>query len=147
MAMKMAVVSMEMPSGGNSPTRRRAGTETSIPRTWLRDGGGCVTFLVPWLLFLGFSHLGDFIGGRAASVGHQGALTTRWRGQEWAHAQVWCGGPLAHLRIPFGLLEPSVKYKIVGFCFVQFREYLLCKISETKNSRKQELALRHLINR
>ena len=30
--MKMAVVSMEMPSGGNSPSRRRAGTESSVPR-------------------------------------------------------------------------------------------------------------------
>ena len=30
--MKMAVVSMEMPSGGNSPSRRRAGTETYVPR-------------------------------------------------------------------------------------------------------------------
>ena len=30
--MEMAVVSMEMPSGGTSPSRRRAGTETSVPR-------------------------------------------------------------------------------------------------------------------
>ena len=30
--MKMAVVSMEMPSGGTSPSRRRAGTETSVPQ-------------------------------------------------------------------------------------------------------------------
>ncbi|KAK1679186.1 hypothetical protein QYE76_040034 [Lolium multiflorum] len=31
--------------------------------------------------------------------------------------------------------------------FVRFREYFLTRISETKNSRKQELALRHLVNR
>ncbi|KAK1626289.1 hypothetical protein QYE76_000604 [Lolium multiflorum] len=27
--------------GGTSPSRRRAGTETHVPRSWLRDGSGC----------------------------------------------------------------------------------------------------------
>ena len=31
MSVKMAVVAMEMPSGGTPPSRRRAGTETSVP--------------------------------------------------------------------------------------------------------------------
>ena len=35
----------------------------------------------------------------------------------------------------------------VGFCFVQFREYFQNNFSETKNRRKQELALWHLVNR
>ncbi|KAK1651706.1 hypothetical protein QYE76_069511 [Lolium multiflorum] len=34
----------------------------------------------------------------------------------------------------------------MGVDFVQFREYFVTRISETKNSRKQELALRHLVN-
>ena len=91
--MKMAMESMEMDSGGTSPSRRRAGTETSVPRTWLRDGGGYVTFRGGRPISLGFSHLGEYIGGRAASEGPQGALPTWWRGQGWARATLW-GGPL-----------------------------------------------------
>ena len=32
MAVEMAAVSMEKPSGGTSPSRRRAGTETPVPQ-------------------------------------------------------------------------------------------------------------------
>ena len=58
-----------------------------------------------------------------------------------------CGGPAARLWLSFGLLCCHGKVMTSGFCPVQFREYFLCRISETKNSRKQELALRHLVNR
>ena len=34
----------------------------------------------------------------------------------------------------------------VGFCPMQFREYFLCRFSETKNSRKLETGTRHLVN-
>ncbi|KAK1664148.1 hypothetical protein QYE76_052307 [Lolium multiflorum] len=40
MAVEMAAVSMEKPSGGTSPLRQGAGTETPVPRSWLRDDGG-----------------------------------------------------------------------------------------------------------
>ena len=49
MAVEMAAVSMEKPSGGTSPLRQRAGTEILSPRSWLRDGGGSGTFLVSWI--------------------------------------------------------------------------------------------------
>ena len=39
--MKMAVESMEMATGGNSPSRQGAGTEISVPQTRVDDGGGC----------------------------------------------------------------------------------------------------------
>ena len=47
------------------------------------------------------------------------------------------------------LLTPcaSRENRRLGFCFVQFREYFQNNFSETKNSRKQELALWHLVNR
>ena len=45
MAVKMAVESMKMPSGGNSPSRRRAGTETSVPRNGVSRWRRC-----PWSL-------------------------------------------------------------------------------------------------
>ncbi|KAK1617451.1 hypothetical protein QYE76_022968 [Lolium multiflorum] len=53
MAVEMAAVSMEKPSGGTSPSRRRAGTETPVPQIlasrWRRLG----TFLVLWLIRIG----------------------------------------------------------------------------------------------
>jgi hypothetical protein len=58
-----------------------------------------------------------------------------------------CGAHLALLWPLFGALEASFKYKILGVDFIQFQEYFLTRISETKNSRKRELALRHLVNR
>ena len=136
-----------MDSGGTSPSRRRAGTETSVPRTWLRDGGGYVTFRGGRPISLGFSHLGEYIGEGAESGDARGAHPIWRRGQGWGRAPLWCGRLVAPLRLLFGVLEDSVENKTVGFCFVQFREYFLCRISETKNSRKQELALRHLVNR
>ncbi|KAK1670080.1 hypothetical protein QYE76_058239 [Lolium multiflorum] len=51
MAVEMAAVSMEKPSGhfrpGGVPEQRLLS-----PRSWLRDGGGSGTFLVPWLIRL-----------------------------------------------------------------------------------------------
>ena len=34
-----------------------------------------------------------------------------------------------------------------GFRPVQFREYFLCRFSETKNNKKEETDTRHLVNR
>ncbi|KAK1606064.1 hypothetical protein QYE76_029737 [Lolium multiflorum] len=41
--MKMAVMSMEMPSGGNSPSDGVPEQRLLSPESWLRDGGGCNT--------------------------------------------------------------------------------------------------------
>ncbi|KAK1645723.1 hypothetical protein QYE76_063528 [Lolium multiflorum] len=40
MAVEMAAVSMEKPSGGTSPLRQGAGQRLLSPRSWLRDDGG-----------------------------------------------------------------------------------------------------------
>ena len=118
-----------------------------IPRDGIDGGGVSVTFLVSWLLVLGFSRRKDYIGEGAESGDARGAHPIWRRGQGWGRAPLWCGRLVAPLRLLFGVLEDSVENKTVGFCFVQFREYFLCRIFETKNSRKQELALRHLVNR
>ncbi|KAK1603106.1 hypothetical protein QYE76_037236 [Lolium multiflorum] len=55
MAVEMAAVSMEKPSGGTSP-RRRAGAETPVPGSWLRDGGGSGTFSYRGLFVSGYSN-------------------------------------------------------------------------------------------
>jgi hypothetical protein len=61
------------------------------------------------------------------------------------HHQVWPSlGP------PPTLLWTRSSCQVIrdfSFCFVQFREYFLCNFYETQNSRKQELALWHLVNR
>ncbi|KAK1641703.1 hypothetical protein QYE76_059508 [Lolium multiflorum] len=71
--MKMAVVSMEKPSGGTSPSRRRAGTETPVPRSWLRDGAALE----------GFSYRGLFVFGERS--GATTGITTSSSDDEFLH--------------------------------------------------------------
>jgi hypothetical protein len=40
------------------------------------------------------------------------------------------------LGLLFGLLEASVNIRRFGFCFIQFREYFLCNLSETQIKQK-----------
>ena len=87
------------------------------------------------------------MGERARSVAPQGAHTMPRRGPRVGRAYGRCGRPAARLRLSFGLLLRHGKNRNFGFCHIQFREYFLCNFSETKNSRKQELALWHLVNR
>jgi hypothetical protein len=58
------------------------------------------------------------------------------RGQGLGRAPLWCGLPVAPLRLLFGLLEASLNIWMFGFCFVQFREYFLCNFSETQKQQK-----------
>ncbi|KAK1681229.1 hypothetical protein QYE76_042077 [Lolium multiflorum] len=55
MAVEMAAVSMEKPSGGTS--RSGCGTETPVPGSWLRDDGGSGTFLVSSLPLREMNHI------------------------------------------------------------------------------------------
>jgi len=80
-------------SGGTSPSRQGAGTETSVPRTWLRDGGGYKTFSGKLPSDLGFLRPRLFIGERAESGGDQGHLTCPWRGQDLAAPRRGVAGP------------------------------------------------------
>jgi hypothetical protein len=82
--------------------------------------------------YLGFSHRGVFIGEGVVSGVDQGGLTHRGRGPGAGRASLWCGWPVAPLRLLFGLLEASVNIRRFGFCFVQFLEYFLCNFSETQ---------------
>jgi hypothetical protein len=89
--MKMAVESMEMAPGaiprpGRVPEQRFMSLETCL-RWWQR----CGTFRGWRLNDLGFSHRGQYIGGRARSVDARGAHTIGLCGQGWACATLWCG--------------------------------------------------------
>ena len=124
-------------SGGNSPSRQSARTELLSPESrlrWWRRGG---TFRGRRLDDLGYSRYGEYMGERAMSVGARGPHTTPRRGPGWARAWARCGCLGACLRLSLGLLLLHGKNRNFGFCPVQFREYFLCRISETKNSRKQ----------
>ena len=90
---------------------------------------------------------GLYIGEEAASEGRRGGQGVRRRGPTLGRAGHPPGGPVAPLWSFPGVLEASWKNRNLGGDFVRFREYFVTRISETKNSRKQELALRHLVNR
>jgi hypothetical protein len=79
------------------------------------------------------------------SEGGPGAHTTWWHGE--GRATLWCVCLLALLRLCFGLrLRVG---KIGGLAFVSFNSENISYITflKYKNSRKQELALWHLVNR
>jgi hypothetical protein len=135
----MAVRSMEtaemapraLPRPSRMPEQRLLSPE--IHRRWRRS---CGTLLEISPIDLGFSVGRLFIGREVASGGYQGHLTTRGRGQGVVRATLWCGCPLARLRLSFGLRPSSGKNRSFCFCFVQFREYFLCSFSETQKQQK-----------
>jgi hypothetical protein len=130
---EMAMETVGDGSGGTSPSRQGAGTETSIPRNLstaaaeLRNSSGNFANF-PRVFFV----LRLYIGEGASSGGCQGALTRRGRGQGPGHTALFCGALLAPLHLLFSSLEASVNFWTFGFCFVQFREYFLCNFSETQ---------------
>jgi hypothetical protein len=115
---------------------RVPGRASRPSRSQVDDGGGsrCVSGKV--IGSLGFSRWGVFIGEGAASEVDRGGLTHRGRGQGLGRAALLCGRPVAPLRLLFGSLEASVNFWMFGFCFVQFREYVLCNFSETQKQQK-----------
>jgi hypothetical protein len=86
---------------------------------------------------LGFSHRGEYIGGRAASGDGPAGLTPWWRGQGLGRATLGCGQALAPLRLIFGLHDALGK--IAGSAFVSSNsENISCvTFLKHKNSRKQ----------
>jgi hypothetical protein len=82
--------------------------------------------------YLGFSRREVFIGEETVSEVGQVGLITGGRGPALGRAPWWCGPLMAPLRLLFGSLEAPVNFWTSGFCFVQFREYFLCKFSKTQ---------------
>jgi hypothetical protein len=87
---------------------------------------------------LGFSHRGEYIGKRVASGGGPAGLTTWWRGQGLGHTTLWCGWPLAPLRLIFGLREALIKIGGSAFVLSNFKNISYVAFLKNKNSRKQE---------
>jgi hypothetical protein len=129
-------MAMKKTSGGDSLLRQGAGKSFwTLPISGRRRRR---IVMCLWKIdrVLRFSRRGVFIGEGAAPEVDQGGLTHRGRGQGLGCAALLCGRPVAPLRFLFGLLEASVNNRRFGFCFVQFREYLLCNFSETQKQQK-----------
>jgi hypothetical protein len=86
--------------------------------------------------YLDFSCRGVFIGEGASSGVGRGNLTRKGRSQGPGCAALLCEALVAPLCLIFGSLEAPVKFWATGFGFVQFREYFLCKFSETQKQQK-----------
>jgi hypothetical protein len=83
-SMEMAETAMETDgdgSGGTSPSRQGAGTETSVPRNLASTVAALRNYSGKLPTPLGFSVLRLYIGEGASSGGIQGLLTPGWRGQ------------------------------------------------------------------
>ena len=134
---------MKKASGDDSPLRQGAGKSSDFPETM---AAATDFFSGTFVLYLGFSHRGEYIGERAESEAVQGGHTLARRGQGGTRAWggVWqpCGPPPAHLRASRVFW---CKTTLNNF-LCRFGEYFLCNFSGIKNSRKQELALWHLVN-
>jgi hypothetical protein len=133
----MAVESMEMASGAIPHPVRVPKQRLLSPKIGLRWRRRCGTFRGWMPILLGFSRRRHFIGGRAMSEGDQGVT-----------------------RAPYGVASPwpssisaldsvFVSGKIGGLAFVSsnFGNIYCVTFLKYKNSRKQELALWHLVNR
>jgi hypothetical protein len=127
---------MKKTSSGDSPLWQGAGKSSGPSRSRVDDGDGSRCVSGKLIGSLGFSCRGVFIGEGATSEVDQGSLTTRGHGPGAGRATLWCGRPMAPLRLLFGLLEASLNNRRFSFCFVQFREYFLCNFSETQKQQK-----------
>jgi hypothetical protein len=97
---------MKKTSGGDSPLRQGAGKSFwTLPIFGSTVVVDCDVFWKSDRVFRFFPSGGVFIGEGAASEVDQGAHTTRGRGPALGHATLWCGRPLARLRLLFGVLE------------------------------------------
>jgi hypothetical protein len=85
---------------------------------------------------LGFSRRGEYICGRAVSGGGPGGLTPWWRGRGLGHAALWCGRPLAPLRLIFGLC--LVSGKIGGSAFVSSNSENISCVAFLKHKKMQK---------
>jgi hypothetical protein len=120
-------------SGGTSPSRQGAETETSVPRN---------SSAVAAELFLEIAD-SPRVFRREAFYRKRGVVRRQpwWPHNRWA----WPGaGPCppvvwASPGPPPTLVRSSIlfgKNKISGTCFIQFREYFLCSFSETQKQQK-----------
>jgi hypothetical protein len=113
----------------------------------IEDSGGLQYVLWKLIGPFRFSRRGEYIGGRAASGGGPGAHTRPWRSLGVARTMGWRGRLLASLHHSFVLHHASGKIGTSAFVLSNSDNISYVAFLKHKNSRKQELALWHLISR
>jgi hypothetical protein len=138
MAMKTAVESMAMISGGNSPLRQGAGTEFCPPKLGFVGGGGYGTVSGNLRRGLGFSIREAYMGEEAEPGEAEGGHT--WARRGWALARAWgaCGPALALLPPIFWLPEASGILRSSAFTSsdsenISYVTFLKPKTAENRN--------------
>jgi hypothetical protein len=139
-SMEIAVEVMEsmemapgaLPHPGRVPEQRLLSPEISL--RWRRR---CGTFLGKTPIDLGFLRRRLFIGGGAMSEGSLGPYTIGWRALGVTRATMWCGGPLAALRLSFGFRLMLGKIGGSGFVSSNSENMFCITFLKHKNSRKQ----------
>jgi hypothetical protein len=114
-----------------------AGTESSVPRNWSSTAAVLRNFY--WEnadCFRVFRQKALYRRRGGVQKWTRG-LTPGWHCEGLARAALACGKVLAPLRLCFEHRLMFWKNRRFGFCFVQFREYVMCSFSKHKNSRKQ----------
>jgi hypothetical protein len=125
---------------------RVPGRASEPSRSCIDDSGGLQYVSGKLIGPLGFSLQREYIGRRAMSGGGLGGLTTWWRGLGVGRATLWCGRPLAPLRLCFGLRLVSGIIGTSAFVSSNSENISYVTFLKHKNSIKQGLALRHLVN-
>jgi hypothetical protein len=131
-------MAMKKTSGGDSPLRQGARKSFWTLPISGRRRRRIAMYSGKVIGYLGFSRRGVFIGEGASSEVDRGGQTHRGCGLALGCTDLLCGPLVASLRLLFGSLEASVNFWMIGFCFVQFREYFLCNFSETQKQQKTE---------
>jgi hypothetical protein len=124
-------------SGGTSPSRQGAGTETFVPQN--------SSVAAAELQYYSRKNADCFrVFRREALYRRRGVVRSGPGGSHHSWARPGAGPRPLMVRLPFGpppalFRSPSFvrENRSFGLRFVQFREYFLCSFSETQNSRKQ----------
>jgi hypothetical protein len=82
-----------------------------------------------------------------AEGGGPGGHTTWWRGQGLGRATLWCVWPLVPLHLSFGLRHVLRKIGTLAFVSSNSENISCVAFLKHKNSKKQGLALWHLVSR
>jgi hypothetical protein len=137
----MVVESMEMAPGAIPHPSRVPGQRLLSLEIGLRWQRRCGTLFGKTPTPLGFLRRRLYIGGGAMSEDTRVAHTTWWHGQGWTRATLWCGQPLAPLRVSFGLHLVFRKIGTSGFVSSNSGNISCVTFLKHKNSKKKELAL------
>src|SRR4051794_40999105 len=131
----------------DSPSARVLGRAVEPSRDGFVDDGGCGTFRGFFLGCPGFSRYGEYMGEEAESEAPWWAQTTPGHGPGPSPAWALSCHLAASLQVPIWLHLRYVKIGYWEFVPCNSKNISCTTFLKYENSRKQELALWHLVNR